>query len=144
MSDETNVPSWIRTAPRVDRPEISSWYKPEDGALDGVLIWRGQQESVASGDVYNAYAVRVGDTGRVVGVSERAGLRDLRAVRVGSRVFIRPTGVKALASGRKMQQFEIFAEQLEPLSEPARGGGGSRGGGALSDGGAGASDKVPF
>jgi hypothetical protein len=79
----------------------------------------------------------------VVGVSERAGLRDLRAVRVGSRVFIRPTGVKVLASGRKMQQFEIFAEHLEPLSEPTRGGG-SRGGGTPSDGGAGPSDKVPF
>jgi hypothetical protein len=143
MSEETNVPSWIRSAPRVDRPEISSWYKPEDGALDGVLIWRGQQESATSGDVYNAYAVRVGDTGKVVGVSERAGLRDLRAVRVGSRVFIRPTGVKVLTSGRRMQQFEIFAEHLEPLPEPARGGG-NRGGATPSDGGAGASDKVPF
>src|SRR3954451_13571439 len=106
MSEQNTVPSWIRTAPRVDRPEISAWYKPEDGALDGVLIWRGQQESATSGDVYNAYAVRTGNTGKVVGVSERAGLRDLRAVRVGSRVFIRPTGVKVLTSGRRMQQFE--------------------------------------
>jgi hypothetical protein len=54
-----------------------------------------------------------------------------------------PRGVKLLASGRKMQQFEIFAEHLEPLSEPARGGG-NRGGDTPSDGGGGESDKVPF
>jgi hypothetical protein len=143
MDDETNVPSWIRTAPRVDRPELSAWYKPEDGPLDGFLIWRGQQESPTSGDVYNAYAIRVGDTGKVVGVSERAGLRGLRGVRVGSRVFIRPTGLKVLDSGRKMHQFEIFAEQLEALSEPVRVSG-NRDGGPPSDGSAGASEKVPF
>ena len=43
MSDET-VPDWARTAPRIDRPEITTWYKPENGPLDGVLIWRGQME----------------------------------------------------------------------------------------------------
>ena len=105
MSEE-NVPNWIRGAARVDRPEIDAWYKPEEGALDGKLIWRGQQEY--AGDVYNAYAIRTAE-GKVIGVSERAGLRGLRAVRVGSRVFIRPTTVKALEGGRKMQQFEIYA-----------------------------------
>jgi hypothetical protein len=143
MSDESNIPSWVRGAARVDRPEIDAWYKPEDGALEGTLIWRGQQESATSGDVYNAYAVRKADGTKVIGVSERAGLRYLRQVRVGSRVFIRPAGVKVLPSGHKMQQFEIFAEQLEHLSEPVRGGG-NKGGGTPSDGGAGASDKVPF
>jgi hypothetical protein len=127
----------------VDRPEIDAWYKPEDGTVDGVLIWRGQQESPTSGDVYNAYAVRVADTGKVLGMSERAGLRGLRSVRVGSRVFIRPTAVKTLDNGRKMQQFEIFADQLEPLSEPVRGTG-NRGGGSPPDGGAAPSEKVPF
>jgi len=143
MTEETNVPSWVRSAPRVDRPEIDRWYKPEDGPLEGTLIWRGQQESPMSGDIYNAYAVRTADGTRVLGVSERAGLRGLRSVRVGSRVFIRPTAVKALDSGRKMQQFEVFAEHLEPLSEPVRSAG-HRGGGPLSDGCATQVDGVPF
>jgi hypothetical protein len=142
MSEDQNVPPWVRGAARVDRPEIDAWYKPEDGALDGTMIWRGQQEHAQSGDVYNIYAIRRTDNGKVIGVSERAGLRGLRAVRVGSRVFIRPTGEKALDNGRKMQQFEIFAEQLEPLSEPVRGGG-TRGGNG-SDGGPEPSEKVPF
>jgi hypothetical protein len=143
---ENSVPEWLKTAARVDRPEVDAWYKGEEhGALDGVLIWRGQQEHAQSGDVYNAYAIRLASTGQVIGVSERAGLRYLRQVRIGSRVFIRPTGVKELENGRKMQQFEIFADQLEPLAEPARGTGG-RGGSAPSDGSAGAaqSGKVPF
>ncbi len=143
MSEESMVPSWVRTAARVDRPEMSAWYKPEDGDLDGVLIWRGQQESPTSGDVYNAYAVRQTASGKVFGVSERAGLRDLRSVRVGSKVFIHPTTVKVLDSGRKMQQFEVFAEELEPLSEPTRGNG-SRRGGTGSDGGPAPSEGAPF
>ncbi len=151
MSDPSNVPSWVRGAARVDRPEIDAWYKPEEGELEGTLIWRGVQESATSGDVYNAYAVRKPDGSKVIGVSERAGLRGLRSVKVGSRVFIRPTEVKVLDSGRRMQQFEVFAEHLEPLSEPVRrgaGGGGSGGAaggsGGAADGGAVPSDKVPF
>ena len=42
MSEDSNVPNWIRNASRVDRPEIDVWYRPEDGAIDGVLIWRVQ------------------------------------------------------------------------------------------------------
>jgi hypothetical protein len=125
---EKNAPNWIRTAARVDRPEIDWWYKPEDGPLDGVLTWRGQHDHALSGDVYNVYALRLADTGKVIGVSEKAGLRGLRAARVGSKVFIRPTGVKVLDGGRKMYQFEVFADQLEPLSEPVKGSG-NRGGG---------------
>jgi hypothetical protein len=143
MSDEANIPSWVRGAARVDRPKIDAWYRPEDGALEGTLIWRGQQESPTSGDVFNAYAIRKPDGNKVIGVSERAGLRNLRSVRIGSRIFIRPTGVMVLDSGRKMQQFEIFADHLEPLSEPVRGGG-SRGGATSSDDGSGTSEKVPF
>jgi hypothetical protein len=141
---EVNIPPWVRTAVRVDRPDIDIWYKVEEhGALDGVLIWRGQQEHTLSGDVNNAYAVRQTDTGKVFGISERAGLRGLRTVRVGSRVFILPTTVKVLEGGRKMQQFEIHAEHQEPPAEPVRGAG-NRGGGAPSDGGPLPSDKVPF
>ena len=82
------------------------------------MIWRGQ-EHARSGDLYNAYAIR-GVKGAVFGVAERAGLRGLRTVRVGSRVFIRPTTVKELESGHRMQQFEIVAEQIEPMSEPPK------------------------
>ena len=151
MSEEHGVPSWIRTAARVDRPEIDAWYRPEEGSLEGALIWRGQQEHAVSGDVQNVYAVRLTATGKVIGVSERAGLRGLRLVRVGSKVFIRPTTVKVLDGGRKMQQFEVFADQLEPLSEPVRGStprGGAAGSGGEGAGGADSgalsSDKVPF
>ncbi len=143
MSENT-VPEWLKSAARVDRPEIDFWYKPEDhGALDGVLIWRGQQESAQSGDVYNVYAVRLTATGKVVGLSERVGLRGLRSVRVTSRVFIRPTTVKELDGGRRMQQFEIFAEQLEPLTDPVKGPG-HRGGNGLPDTAPVGSDGVPF
>jgi hypothetical protein len=143
MSDHENVPSWVRNASRVDRPEIDFWYRPEDGPLEGVFIWRGQQEHALSGDVQNVYAVRRADDGKVIGVSERAGLRGLRSVRVGSKIFLRPTGVKELEGGRKMHQFEIFADQLEPLSEPPKGGG-SRGPSGGPDGGPLPSEKVPF
>jgi hypothetical protein len=136
--NETKTPDWVKNAARVDRPDIKRWYKPEDGALDGTLIWRGKQEHYQTGDVYNAYAVRLADGGEVVGVSERAGLRDLRMVKVGSRVFIRPTGVKALDNGHKLQQFEIFAEGLESLGEPTRGRAGNGQGGPAS------ADDVPF
>jgi len=136
--NETKTPDWIKNAPRVDRPEFKRWYKPEDGPLDGKLIWRGRQEHYQTGDVYNAYAVQLADGGEVVGISERAGLRDLRMVKIGSRVFIRPAGVKELDNGHKLQQFEIFADALETLGEPGRGRVGKGQGGAASP------DDVPF
>ena len=133
-------PEWIKNAPRVDRPDITRWYKPEDGSIDGTLIWRGRQEHHQSGDIYNAYAIREAETGLIIGVSERAGLRDLRTVKVGSRVFINPAGVKQLDNGRTLQQFEIFAEQQEPPSEPTKGAGRSEPG----QGGPAQSEDVPF
>ena len=140
---ESRIPEWVKSAARVDRPEIDAWYKHEEnGALDGILIWRGQQEAAQSGEVYNAYAQRLA-TGKVIGLSERAGLRGLRAVRLGSRVFIHPTTIKELDGGRKMQQFEIFADQLEPLSDPVKRSG-PRGGGGSSGGSASGSEDVPF
>lgn len=139
--NDDRTPDWVKNAARVDRPDIKRWYKPEDGPLDGTLIWRGRQEHYLSGDIYNVYAVRLAGTEEVVGISERAGLRDLRTVKVGSRVFIRPAGVKVLDNGHKLQQFEIFAEHQEPLGEPTRGRGGNQGGG---QGGAVASEDVPF
>src|SRR4051812_1906248 len=44
-SDQHQPPTWTRTAHRLDRPKIDVWYKPEEGgALDGFLIWQGQEE----------------------------------------------------------------------------------------------------
>ena len=114
-------PDWIRNAARADRPEIERWYKPEkDGALNGALIWRGQEEHRLSGDVYNVYAIKQAETNIIIGVSERFGLRGLRRVMLNSKVFIEPTGEKELENGRKMQQFQIHAEHLEPLGDPPR------------------------
>jgi hypothetical protein len=136
-------PTWIQNAARVDRPEIERWWKPEkDGALDGVLIWRGQEEHRQTGDVYNVYAIRQNETSAIVGVSERFGLRGLRRVKLNSKVFIEPTGEKELDSGRKMQQFEIHAEQLEALPEPTRGK--PKGSQHPPDGAPAGSEDVPF
>ena len=145
MSDK-KLPDWIRNAPRIDRPDIHHWYKPEDGPLDGMMIWRGRQEHYQSGDTYNAYAVRETSTGHIVGVSERVGLRDLRTVKVGSKVFINPIGKKQTDSGRAFEQFEIFAEQQEALPEPTKGTGkkGNSGNSGPSDAGPAPSEDVPF
>ena len=110
-------------APRIDRPDIKRWFKPEDGPIDGTMIWKGRLEQYQTGDTYNAYAIREASTGDIIGMSERAGLRDLRTVKVGSKVFIRPIGKKQLDNGRSFDQFEIFAEQQEPLAEPTKGAG---------------------
>jgi hypothetical protein len=144
MSQET-IPEWAKNAPRIDRPDITTWYKPESGPLDGVLVWRGQMEHPQTSELYNAYAVRQAESEIVIGVSERAGLRDLRSVRIGSRVFIRPLGMKALASGRTMQQFEVRAERLEPLEPQSRQDRKHSGGsGTPSESGPPPSDNIPF
>lgn len=139
MNDKS-TPAWIKNAPRIDRPDIKHWYKPEDGPLDGTLIWRGRLEHYQTGDTYNAYAIREASTGDIIGMSERAGLRDLRTVKVGSKVFIRPIGKKQLDNGRAFDQFEIFAEQQEPLPEPTKGAGRSE----PEQGGPAQSEDVPF
>jgi hypothetical protein len=145
MSENESTPAWVRNAIRVDRPDVDAWYKVEQhGQLHGRLIWRGQQRA-RSGSSYNAYAIR-SESGTVFGVAESAGLRDLRTVSVGSLVFLKPTTIKELEGGRKMQQFEIYAQQIDPLSEVPKGrgtGGGSSESGGGSDGGT-APEEVPF
>jgi hypothetical protein len=136
----TEQPSWTRNAIRVDRPDIDIWYKPEEhAAIDGVLIWRGQMEQHQTGETYNAYAIRQANTTQIIGVSERAGLRGMRTVALNSRVFIRPTTIKDLSDGRKMQQFEIIAERLEPLTDPAK-----KSRSAISDDDPSSTDGIPF
>jgi len=125
--NDPKIPEWVKRASRVDRPDINRWFKPEDDPINGTLIWRGRQEDRQTGDTYNVYAIREADTGLVIGVSERAGLRDLRNVKVGSKVFIRTGRVKELDNGRKVQTYEIFAEDLESLGDSTRGRGGNQG-----------------
>lgn len=142
---DPNTPNWVRNASRVDRPDINRWYKVEDGAINGTLIWRGRQEHYQTGDIFNVYVIREADTGLNIGLSEKVGLRDLRMVKTGSRVFIRPGRVKELDKGRKVQTYEVFAEEVESLADmprSARSGGGGAAGGA--PGGALASEDVPF
>jgi hypothetical protein len=153
---DPNTPNWVRNASRVDRPDINRWYKPEDGTINGKLIWRGRQEHYQTGDTYNAYVIMEADTGLNIAVSERAGLRDLRNVKIGSRVFIRPGRVKDLDNGRKVQTFEVFAEELESLGDAPRSARGDSGGDNRGDSrgdsgealagahGAVASEDVPF
>jgi hypothetical protein len=144
--NEKRLPEWIRNAPRIDRPEIHHWYKVEEGAIDGMLIWRGRQEHHQSGDTYNVYAIRETSTGRIIGLSELVGLRDLRMVKVGSKVFINPIGKKQTDSGRSFEQFEIFADQQEALPEPTKGTGKKGSPGSAGPSGAAAlpSEDVPF
>ena len=141
------LPDWIKHAQRVDRPETKRRYKAEDGALDGTLVWKGRLENYHTGDSYNGYAIRETSTGDVVGVSELAGLRDLRSIKVGSRVFINPIGKKQTGTGRAFDQFEVFADQQEALSEPTRGAGGTGakgGNGGPLGSSAAASEDAPF
>ena len=136
-------PDWIQNAARVDRPEIERWWKPEkDGALDGVLVWCGQEEHRQTGDTYNVFAIRQNETNAIVGVSERFGLRGLRRVTLNTKVFIEPTGEKELGNGRKMQQFQIHAQHLEALPEPTRGK--PKGPQNPPDGAPAGSEDVPF
>lgn len=109
-------PDWIKTAHRLDRPKTDLRYKPEvHGALDGVLIWQGDVEAFHSGETYHEYVVQDGG-GVAFAVTERAGLRELRAVCNGSRVFIKPLGQIELKSGNKMWRFQIHAERLAPVT----------------------------
>jgi hypothetical protein len=143
-SDQSQPPSWTRAAHRLDRPKIDAWYRPEeDGALDGFLIWQGQEEHRMSGEAYHAFAIREAQTGKVVGVTERAALRFLRQVRSSSRVYIRPLGKKDLGDGRSMWEFEAYAEAVDHAA-PGRLAGKPSSGKGPSDESGGGGDGVPF
>jgi|ERR1039457_859260 hypothetical protein len=118
--NRTKKPEWIKNARRIDRPRMDRWYKPNDGALDGVLIWKGRQLNHQTGDLYNVYAIREEDTGKIVGLSERIALRDLRAARIGGRVYIEYAGLKRGSSGYDMQLFNLYIGEphAEPTSSP--------------------------
>jgi hypothetical protein len=97
------------------------WYKPEEhGALDGFLVWQGQEEHRLSGETYHAFAIKEAETGRMFGVTERAALRFLRQVRPGYRVYIRPIGKKDLGDGRSMWEFETYAQEVDYTSGAGR------------------------
>jgi hypothetical protein len=121
-NDQQQPPPWTSSAHRLDRPKIDVWYKPEEhAALDGFLVWQGQEEHRMSGETYHAFAIKEAETGKMFGVTERAALRFLRHVRPGSRVYIRPIGKKDLGDGRSMWEFETYAQEVD-YSGPAAGG----------------------
>lgn len=147
-TDQPQPPAWTRSAHRLDRPKIDAWYKPEDhGPLDGFLVWQGQEEHRLSGETYHAFAIREAESGRMIGLAERAALRFLRQVRPGSRVYIRPVGKKDLGDGRSMWEFEAYAQDIEHDTagerlprKPAANGKAA----ADEDGAGAAGDRIPF
>ena len=121
MNSTNNAPDWTRTAHRIDRPKIDRWWKPEDGTVDGFLVWQGDGSDRQTGETYHAFAIREGATGLVLGVAERAALRGLRQARPGTRVYINPTGKRDIGGGREMLEFEVYAQEMAPpTAAPAR------------------------
>src|SRR4051812_26615825 len=102
MNSSTDAPDWTRTAYRIDRPKIDRWWKPEDGAVDGALIWQGDGTDRQTGEPYHAFAIRETVTGMVLGVAERAALRGLRQARPATGVYIKPIGKRDIGGGREM------------------------------------------
>jgi hypothetical protein len=108
--DETNRPDWTKNLKRIDRPTIDRNYHPEDGALDGILLWQGDVTDQRSRDTYRLFAIQETNTGVVVGVPERAALRPLRDAVIGSRVFMEPEGKRELGDGRAMCLFALYVQ----------------------------------
>jgi hypothetical protein len=127
-------PEWTNNAMLlVERPKIDAWWKPEDPPLDGYLVWRGEEENRNTGDVGYLFAIRVAD-GRVVAVGERARLRQLRTVKLNSRVYIRCLGRVPLENGRTMLDFQTWVDERAALpSFPA-----------AKPNGSGSADPLPF
>lgn len=117
--DETNRPDWTRNVKRIDRPTIDRNYHPEDGALDGILLWQGDVTDQRSRDSYRLFAIQQTNTGVVVGVPERAALRPLRDAVIGSRVFIEPEGKRDLGDGRSMWIYALYVQSPRGSRGPA-------------------------
>lgn len=119
-NDPNQLPDWTRSAHRVDRPKVDIYYKPEEGgAVDGVLVWQGQEENRTSGDTYHLFVIRDGQTGKMIGVAERASLRNLRQARPGSPVYVKAVGKKDIGDGRSMWEFEAYARDVDHTSPQA-------------------------
>jgi hypothetical protein len=46
MSEQLEIPVWVRGASRVDRPDIDAWYRHEDGPPDALAVhlpWRARR-----------------------------------------------------------------------------------------------------
>jgi hypothetical protein len=143
MNSTNDAPEWTRTAHRIDRPKIDRWWKPEDGAVDGFLVWQGDGTDRQTGEPYHAFAIRENATGIVMGVAERAALRGLRQARPGTRVYIKPIGKRDIGGGREMLAFEVYAMDVAASPPPASA---PRVSAASPEtpNGSGASDGIPF
>jgi hypothetical protein len=127
MSTSTTAPAWTRSAQRLDRPAIDVWWKPElHGPIDGILIWQGDAPDRRTGEPYHLFAIREHASAAVYAVTERAALRSLRQVGVGARVYFAPAGVRELDGGKRMMEFEVYAQEAQ--EEGAAAGGNGAGG----------------
>jgi bifunctional DNA primase/polymerase-like protein/primase-like protein len=125
------LPAWAGAGTRVGRPDFSEWWDPAAGDLDAVLVWQGEMAGKGGRGHFHCFVVETG--GKLVGLRERAGLRDLRRAVVGKRIFVRSLGKQELSGGRSMWKFLVHAEQTLPEVPPADEGEGEPG-----------TDRVPF
>ncbi|MGB7769670.1 MAG: hypothetical protein WBN22_12570 [Verrucomicrobiia bacterium] len=117
--DEQNRPEWIKTVKRIDRPTIERNYHPEEGGLDGFLLWQGDVTDQRNRDTYRVFVIEEANSGVVVGVPERAALRPLREAAIGSRVYIEPQGKRELGDGRSMWNFAVYVQPPRSPRGPA-------------------------
>lgn len=141
MTTTNEAPEWTRTAHRLDRPKIDRWWKPDDGTLEGTLVWQGDGADRQTGDTYHAFAVRETATGLILGIAERAALRGLRQARPGTRVYIRPAGRRDIGNGREMLNFEVYAAEMTAPPHVKTRDGAIGGDAGAADGG---TDGIPF
>ena len=117
--DEQDRPEWTKTVKRIDRPTIDRHYHPEEGGLDGFLIWQGDVTDQRNRDTYRLFVVEEAKSGAAVGVPERAALRPLREAAIGSRVYIEPQGKRELGDGRSMWLFALYVQPARGTRGPA-------------------------
>lgn len=114
--ENEKMPDWTKSATRLtEPPKVDRWYRPEEGGIvAGTLEWKGEETSRFDGETQYVYVVR-GEDGSSVGVRERAQLRRLRAVKIGSRICVRATGKKELDAGRTMWEFDVLVAEGTPI-----------------------------
>jgi hypothetical protein len=112
MNDHRKPP-WAEGLTRIDRPHIDRRWRPQDGPLDGVLVWQGEEVD-RHGEEYHLYIFEeqreFESTGVMVGVPERATLRALRGVANGTRVYLELRGTIPTSAGRDMLDIAVYVE----------------------------------
>lgn len=107
MNNGSKKPDWINGLERQDRPPIDKIWRPEDGPLEGSLVWQGEVAD-QQGEEYHQFVLREAATDANVGVSEKAALRPLRTKPAGTLVYIAPEGKTELGDGRTMWRLALY------------------------------------